>query len=390
MLAIAIFALAIHHRRLFHEMEAPGLYPGQTNACPNLPHAYEDAGCCTEGVGSTIVNFLAELLEQVDPLKGVKYNETNWPPSKLHDDEVVPEAIEMLNLLRSPALSNNTEHCWPTLYTDKHNCFPKILHQVDIGWIGYAYTEEDIPTFRMLGCLPEDGPSCNSDPMFWWYWMETDSTGKVGFLSTPHASVYRGYMFKVIAQNSWSLYNSYFALDSNENTIIKQMTAAQIAEHGDCTLNIQDHTDSYKDPSLAGQPMDLRMGQKIWAHTYCMKNGVLSSETGYIRFFLGDMWTTPLRVNQRVVTSFPELGAYKGAVIDDLKRMGGISKDYDLVFDNYHMPEGSLQELFCGCAAYPTTCHADCFQEKRSEWFTHLTYLAQANGYLPPANLTAY
>ena len=135
---------------------------------------------------------------------------------------------------------------------------------------------------------------------------------------------------------------------------------------------------------------DLRQGQKIWSHTYCKKDGVVTSKTGYIRFFLGDLWTVPLRVNQQVVPPFSELGALKGAQIDDLKKSGGIDKSYDLVFDSYHMPGGSFKDLFCGCPSHPTSCHADCFQHKRSAWFTHMNMLASMSGILPPINLTAY
>jgi hypothetical protein len=312
-------------------------------------------------------------------------------PLKMFDDEVVPGVVDFMQYMNqtyNPTREELLEFCADSSILSKRQCYPKVFEGLKFIWVGGNYLPGiPFPDFHMY-----------HNEMPYTYEMPMSAEGYVLYGGAAYLEPYVGGWAMGPAPASYAFKNKYFTRVGGQ-LVLKDMTAAQIAEKGECVQNIQDHTDSYYiEPLTVENPSPPSyLAQKIWQHTYCTKDGVTTQTTGYINFFLGDTMDGNASVLSVVVPQWDEYELLRAATLEHAIKQGTAKRAWRQGPHLFYTPvkrDGAglgVEALLCD----ESGCDHSKFARYRSEWYagvagTVAAYRAYGYDLSVPPNTTAY
>jgi hypothetical protein len=313
-------------------------------ACAATKSAYQAVDCCSDP-HQPIINILKETLRVSDPDIGLVITQDDYANITLFADETYHEPLETINYLRDEYVEPNLDHCMDGLQKSKEHCYPKILTGQSFAF-GPNYIREDQ---QVSYTLHQDNKYTNT------FEMSHDVNGRYRAVG---AEAFGTYADTFNDANNWFSYeyaikNRYFARRPNGRLYLKQMSAAQIAQYGDCYHAIRPTSYEFLlDPELFGPGPIAAI--KFWNSKYCMKDGVLSNPVDYVHHFDGVRWLDKKMVYYvKPRPPLPAYEAYKGAVFAQAVING------DLPVDRFHRaPPPVMNDMFAmfcptGCSLCP-------------------------------------
>jgi hypothetical protein len=308
-------------------------------------------------------------------------------PSTLFSDEVVPGVLESITYLNQTFNPTNDElltYCAQSKLMSKRQCYLKMWSDSLFFWVGGntpAGMEQPVK-WKMY-----------DNEMPYYYDMPMTSEGYTMFATLVPFGPYKGTAGGAAAMRSWGIKNKYWARDSAGVLYLKNMTASQMEEHGTCIHSIQDHTDFYYPYGMSNESSPAYLGQKLWTHTYCEKEGAVTAKTGYLNLFLGDTTVLNQGVINVVANNFEEMDMYVGYAYKKSIKNGVLTRDWKDNPPFFHPLPLGVEELLCDSDG----CSQDKFDTRyRSAWYNGMKatvdlYTAYGySGMMIPTNSTPY